>query len=58
MDRFKQQTTRNRFVPASYQRELRNKLQCINQGNMSIQEYYAKLQKGMIRCGGSRGQKG
>jgi hypothetical protein len=26
-------------------------LQCLEQGDMSIQEYFAELQKGMMRCG-------
>ena len=42
---------RERFVPTSYQRDLRKKLQRLEQGDMSIQEYYAELQKGIIRCG-------
>lgn len=49
-DRLKE-AMRNRFVPPSYQRDLRKKLQRLEQGNMSVQEYYAELQKGMIRCG-------
>jgi hypothetical protein len=39
---------RERFVPPAYQP---NKLQCLDQGDMSIQDYYAELQKGMIRAG-------
>jgi hypothetical protein len=42
---------RDRFVPPSYRRDLRKNLQRLEQGNMSVQEYYAELQKGMIRCG-------
>jgi hypothetical protein len=42
---------RQRFVPPSYQRDLCKKLQCLDQGDMSVQDYYAKLQKGMIRAG-------
>jgi hypothetical protein len=41
----------DRFVPTSYKRDLRKKLQCLEQGDMSIQEYYAELQKGMVRWG-------
>jgi hypothetical protein len=26
-------------------------LQCLEQGDMSIQQYFAELQKGMMRCG-------
>jgi hypothetical protein len=42
---------RARFVPPSYRRDLRKKLQRIDQGDMSVQEYYQELQKGMLRCG-------
>jgi hypothetical protein len=42
---------RNRFVPPSYQRDLRKKLQRLDQGSMTVQEYYQELQKGMLRCG-------
>jgi hypothetical protein len=42
---------RERFVPPTYQCDLCKKLQHINQGDMSIQDYYAKLQKGMIYAG-------
>jgi hypothetical protein len=42
---------RQRFVPPSYQRDLRKKLQCLDQGVMSVQDYYAELQKGMIHTG-------
>jgi hypothetical protein len=45
------QAMRDRFVPASYKRDLLKKLQPLQQGDMSIQEYYAELQKGMVRCG-------
>jgi hypothetical protein len=44
-------TMRQRFAPPSYQRDLRKKLQRLDQGDMSVQDYYAKLQKGMIRAG-------
>ena len=42
---------RDRFVPTSYRRDLRQRLQRLEQGDMSVEEYYAELQKGMIRCG-------
>jgi hypothetical protein len=42
---------RDRFVPISYKRDLCKKLQCLEQGDMSVQEYFAELQKGMMRCG-------
>ena len=41
----------DRFVPPTYTRDLRKSLQRLEQGNMTVQEYYAELQKGMIRCG-------
>jgi len=42
---------RDRFVPISYKRDLHKKLQCLEQGDMSVQEYFAELQKDMICCG-------
>jgi hypothetical protein len=42
---------RERFVPPAYQRDLRKKSQCLDQGDMSVQDYYAELQKGLIRAG-------
>jgi hypothetical protein len=42
---------RNRFVPPSYQHYLLKKLQRLDQGSMTIQEYYQELQKGMLHCG-------
>jgi hypothetical protein len=39
-----------RFIPPSYQRDLHKKLQCLDQGDMFVQDYYAELQKGMIRA--------
>jgi hypothetical protein len=42
---------RARFVPASYRCNLCKKLQRFDQDDMSIQEYYQELQKGMLRCG-------
>jgi hypothetical protein len=40
-----------RFVPPAYQCDLHKKLQHLDQGDMSVQDYYAELQKGMIRAG-------
>jgi hypothetical protein len=34
-----------------FKRDLHKKLQCLEQGNMTVQEYYTELQKGMLRCG-------
>jgi hypothetical protein len=42
---------RDRFVLISYNWDLRKKLQHLEQGDLSIQEYFAELQKGMIRYG-------
>jgi hypothetical protein len=42
---------RQRFIPPSYQRDLRKKLQRLDQGDMSVQDYNAELEKGMIRAG-------
>jgi hypothetical protein len=39
-----------RFV-LPYQYDLCKKLQCLDQGDMSVHDYYAELQKGMIRAG-------
>jgi hypothetical protein len=39
-----------RFVPPSHQHDLRKKLQRLDQGDMSVQDYYAELQKGIIRA--------
>jgi hypothetical protein len=36
-------TMRQRFVPPSYQCDLRKKLQHLDQGDMSVQDYYAEL---------------
>ena len=42
---------RHRFVPSYYARDLLNKMQCFQQGQQFVEEYYQELQKGMIRCG-------
>jgi hypothetical protein len=42
---------RQRFVSPSYQCDLHKKLQRLDQGDMSAQDYYAELQKGMIHTG-------
>jgi hypothetical protein len=41
----------DRFVPPSYHRELRKKLMHLEQGDKSVQDYYAELQKGLQHCG-------
>ena len=42
---------RHRFVPSYYERDLLNKLQRLNQGTKSVEDYYQELQMGMLRCG-------
>jgi hypothetical protein len=42
---------RARFIPPSNRRDLRKKLQPFDQGDMSVQEYYQELQKGMLHYG-------
>jgi hypothetical protein len=37
-------------VPPAYQCDLRKQFQHLDQGDMSVQDYYAELQKGMIRA--------
>jgi hypothetical protein len=39
----------DRFVPP-YHRELRKKLQRLEQGDKSVQDYYGELQKGLQHC--------
>jgi hypothetical protein len=39
---------REGFVLPAYQHDLCKKMQHLDQGDMSVQDYYAKLQKGMI----------
>jgi hypothetical protein len=41
---------RDRFVPPSNHRELRKKLQRLEQGDKSMQDYYGELRKGLQRC--------
>jgi hypothetical protein len=42
---------RQRFVPPSYQCDLRKKLQRLDQEDMSVPDYYAELQKAKIHAG-------
>jgi hypothetical protein len=42
---------RHRFVTSYYARDLLNKMQRIQQGSQSVEDYYQELQKGMIGCG-------
>jgi hypothetical protein len=48
-DRFKAAMC-ERFLPLTYQHDLHKKLQHLDQGDMSVQDYYAELQKGMTRA--------
>jgi hypothetical protein len=41
---------RARFVPSYYARDLLHKLQQLRQGTRTVEEYYQKLQMGMLRC--------
>jgi hypothetical protein len=41
---------RDHFVPPSYHRELRKKLQHLEQGDKSVPDYYGELQKGLQHC--------
>jgi hypothetical protein len=42
---------RERFVPPVYQHDLHKKLQRFDQRDMSVQDYYAELQTGIVRAG-------
>jgi hypothetical protein len=42
---------RDRFIPPSYKRDMHNKLQRLEQDNMSTQEYYAVFRRCRICCG-------
>ena len=41
---------RSRFIPLSYKRDLKKKLQRFDQGNRSVHEYYNDLHVAMLRC--------
>ena len=41
----------DRFIPFSYILDLRKKLMRLEQGNMSVQDYFAEFQKCAICCG-------
>ena len=41
---------KSRFVPPYYKCDLQLKLQCLNQGNKSIEEYYQELLVGLAHC--------
>ncbi len=41
---------RDRFVPPCYYRDLSKKLNHLEQGDKSVQDYYGELQKGLMQC--------
>ncbi|XP_019434662.1 PREDICTED: uncharacterized protein LOC109341262 [Lupinus angustifolius] len=41
--------TRKRFVPASYQRDIHNKLQRLTQGNKLVDDYYKEMELVLLR---------
>jgi hypothetical protein len=43
--------TRHRFVLSYYARDMLNKVQCLQQGSKSVEEYFQELQIGMLRSG-------
>jgi hypothetical protein len=45
------QVMRRRFVPSSYHRDLRNKLQNLKQGTKSVDDYYKEMELLLIRSG-------
>ena len=44
------QVMRRRFVPSSYQRDLRNRLQMLKQGKRSVDEYYKEMELLLVRA--------
>jgi hypothetical protein len=42
---------RRRFVPSSYQHDLRNRLQILKQGSKSIDDYYKEMELLLVRAG-------
>ena len=40
----------HRFIPPDYTRELKKKLQRLNQGSKFVHDYYQELQIAMFRC--------
>jgi len=45
------QVMRRRFVPSSYQRDLRNRLQMLKQGKRSVDEYYKETELLLVQTG-------
>jgi hypothetical protein len=42
---------KRRFVPSSYQRDLRNQLQLLKEGNKSVDEYFKEMELLLVRTG-------
>ena len=42
---------KRRFVPSSYQRDLRNRLQMLKQGKRIVDEYYKEMELLLVRAG-------
>jgi len=45
------QVMKRRFVPSSYQRDLRNRLQKLKQGKRSVDEYFKEMELLLVRTG-------
>ena len=43
------QVMRRRFVPSSYQRDLRNRLQTLRQGSKSVDDYFKEMELLLVR---------
>ena len=42
---------RRRFVPSSYYRDLRNRLQTLRQGSKSVDDYFKEMELLLVRSG-------
>jgi hypothetical protein len=45
------QVMRRRFVPSSYQRDLRNRLQMFKQGKRLVDDYYKEMELLLVQAG-------
>jgi len=41
---------RKRYVPTSYNRTMRQKLQRLSQGNLTVEEYYKEMEMALVRA--------
>ena len=41
---------RKRYVPTSYNRTMRQKLQGLSQGNLTVEEYYKEMEMALVRA--------